>query len=105
MWRKPGSEDYDIYLPAEAEKHFQALVLASAGEFESEQEAVRVEAIRVHNEAAKMVAQKVKKDGLRCPHCLEHSHEVQFIDRSPTGWSFFQCPACGQTFRLERFKR
>ncbi len=101
MWKKPDSDRY--HLPAESERHFQALVLASASEFEHEQAAVREEAIRTHNEAAKIVAQKMKKQGLRCPHCFEHSYEMQFVDRSPAGWSFFQCPACSRTFRLERF--
>jgi hypothetical protein len=103
MWKKPGSDRYDIFLPAESDRHFQALVLAGASEFEREQAVVREEAIRAHNEAAKIVAQKMKKQGLRCPHCFQHSYEMQFVDRSPAGWSFFQCPACSRTFRLERF--
>src|SRR5262245_60339283 len=92
MWRKPDSDRYDVFLPAGSDRHFQALVLAAAVDFEREQAAVREEAIRVHNEAAKIVAQKISKQGLRCPHCFEHSYEAQFVDRSPTGWSFFQCP-------------
>src|SRR4051795_9762675 len=54
MWRKPGSDRYDIFLPAEADRRFQALVLAAASEFEIEQSTVRDEAIRAHNEAAKI---------------------------------------------------
>jgi DNA-directed RNA polymerase subunit RPC12/RpoP len=104
MWRKPGSGGYDIFLPAESSRHFQSLVLAAASEFEREQNIVREEAIRTHNEAAKIVAQKMKKDGLRCPYCFAHSHEMQFVDRNPTGWAFFQCPACSRTFRLERYQ-
>jgi hypothetical protein len=104
LWRKPGGERFEIFLPAESARHFQALVLAASSEFEREQSTVREEAIRAHNEAAKIVAQKMKEHGLRCPHCFELSYEMQFIDRNPTGWSFFQCQSCSRTFRLEKFK-
>ena len=104
MWFKRGSDLYDILIPAASDKYYNALVLGAVSQFEIDQYALRREAMRVHNDAAKIIAQKVKTQGLRCPHCLEQSYETEFIDRSPTGWSFFQCPTCSRTFRLERFK-
>lgn len=104
IWRKPSSEKYDVFLPADMDRRLQAMILAAASEFELEQEAVKLEAIKVHNAAAEIVASKIQCDGLRCPHCLEHSTETGFTDRNPTGFSFFQCPICSRTFRLERFK-
>ena len=104
MWCKARGERYHIYLPEDEVTRVQALALAAAADFEVEQEAVRAEAIRIHNEAARIVAQRMVKDGLRCPHCLEFSKEMTLTERSSDAWSFFQCPACSRTFRLERFK-
>ena len=103
MWRKRGSELYDILIPAASDGHYNALVLGAVSQFDIDQNVLRQEAIRAHNDAAKIIAQRVKTQGLRCPHCLEHSYETQFVDRSPTEWSFFQCPSCSRTFRLEKF--
>ena len=103
MWRKLRGENFHIYLPEDEVTRAQALALAVAAEFAQEQEAVRAEAIRVHNEAARLVAQRMASHGLRCPHCFEFSKGMQFVDRRPDVWSFFQCPACSRTFRLERF--
>ena len=103
MWRKGRDENYHIYLPEDEVTRVQALALAAAADFEREQNAVRAEAIRVHNEAARVVARRMVSEGLRCPHCLEFSKNMQFIERQPDSWSFFQCPSCSRTFRLERF--
>ncbi len=105
MWRKAKGEHYHIYLPEDEVTRVQALALAATTEFQQEQEAVRMEAIRIHNEAARLVAQRMTAQGLRCPHCLEFSKEMPFTDRRPDTWSFFQCPACSRTFRLEKFNR
>jgi transposase-like protein len=105
MWRKARGEKFHIYLPEDEVTQAQALALAAAADFQQEQEKVRAEAIRIHNEAACLVAQRMPSDGLRCPHCLEFSKQMQFIERLPHEWSFFQCPACARTFRLERFKQ
>jgi DNA-directed RNA polymerase subunit RPC12/RpoP len=103
MWRKGRDEEFHIYLPESEVWRTRALVLAVAADYEREQQVVRAEAIRVHNQAARIVAQRMAKDGLRCPHCLEFSRQMQFIERQPEAWSFFQCPSCSRTFRLEKF--
>jgi len=103
MWRKARGEKYHIYLPEDEVSRVQALALAAAADFKQEQEAVRAEAIRIHNEAARIVAQRMVSEGLRCPHCFELSKKMQFVERRSDVWSFFQCPACSRTFRLEKF--
>jgi hypothetical protein len=103
MWRKERGEAFHIYLPEDEVARVQALALATAADFEQEQEVVKAEAIRIHNEAAHLVAQRMASEGIRCPHCFEFSRKMQFVERRPDVWSFFQCPACSRTFRLERF--
>jgi hypothetical protein len=105
MWRKPGNDQYETFTPERDDQHSKAIALAVASEFEWEQSQTRDEAVRLHNEAAAIVASRLKTNGLTCPHCLQFSREMQFIDRSAlNGWSFFQCPICSRTFRLEKFK-
>lgn len=104
MWRKAWGEKYHIYLPEDEVTRAQALALAAAADFEEEQETVRAEAIRVHNDAARIVAQRMASEGLRCPHCFEFSKVMKFVEQCPDVWSYFQCPACARTFRLEKFR-
>jgi hypothetical protein len=103
IWRKVREEEYHIYLPVDEVTRVQALALAVAADFQQEQEVVLAEAIRVHNEAARIVAKRMASEGLRCPHCFEFSTHMQFVERRSDVWSFFQCPACSRTFRLEKF--
>jgi uncharacterized C2H2 Zn-finger protein len=104
MWRKAYEEDYHIYLPEDEVTRVQALALAVAADFERVEGAVRAEvrteAIRIHNQAARILAQRMASDGLQCPHCFESSKQMQLVERGPGVWSFFQCPACSRTFRL-----
>jgi hypothetical protein len=101
-WRNDRSDDFHTYVPEDEATRAQALALAAAAEFQQEQEAVRAEAIRVHNRAAQIVAQRMASHGLRCPYCFQFSKKMPFVERGSV-WSFFQCPACSRTFRLERF--
>lgn len=103
MWRKERGGSYHIYLPEAEATRVQSLALAAAADFNQEQEAVQAEALRIHNEAARIVAQRMVSKGLRCPHCFEFSKQMHFVERRPDVWSFFQCPSCSRTFRLERF--
>ena len=105
MWQKAHGEIYHIYLPEDEVTRAQALALAAAADFNRQQDAVRAEAIRIHNEAARIVAQRMASEGLRCPHCFEFSRTMQFVERRADEWSFFQCPSCSRTFRLEKFAR
>jgi hypothetical protein len=105
MWEKEAGAKFHVYLPEDEPTRVHALALGTAADFQAEQELVKAEAIRVHNEAARIIAQRMITNGIRCPHCLEFSKQMKFVERGPVQWSFFQCPFCSRTFRLEKLRQ
>jgi hypothetical protein len=59
--------------------------------------------IVLSHKAARVLLARLEAEGLTCPHCLAHTRDMRYIDRSPRRdvMSHFICRSCGRSFAPE----